>query len=176
MNVIYLGISGVLHPSTSTYELVMRRSPEADGHRQYEAVPVLEHLLSGYPGVRIVLTSTQPKVKGLPAVLNELGPGLASRVVGHTFEDLTTKLRRGRRQRPLSSEDYWRLSKAEIVRLHVGWLRPTAWIAVEDEAILWTQVERQQHLVSVDGCKGLLDLAAQDRLVTVLAGNLRAVD
>lgn len=171
MNVIYLGISGVLHPSESTYELVMRRSPEDEGHRPYEAVPVLESLLSGWPDARIVLTSTQPKVKGLPAVLDSLGPGLASRVVGHTFEDLTTKLRSGRRQRPLSSEDYWRLSKAEIVRLHVGWLRPEAWIAVDDETILWTEYERQQHLVAVDGCKGLLDAEAQDRLLTVLAGN-----
>ncbi|MDE2300216.1 MAG: hypothetical protein KGL99_05780 [Burkholderiales bacterium] len=126
MNVIYLGISGVLHPSRSLYELIEGHSPESDGHRLYEAVPVLDNLLSGWPDARIVLTSTQPWAKGLPAVLNELGPGLASRVIGFTYEDLTTKLRRGRRQLPLSDEDYWRLLKSEIVRLHVEWLRPAA--------------------------------------------------
>lgn len=89
-------------------------------------------------------------------------------MVGHTFEDL---LRYGRRQRPLSIEDYWRLSKAEFVRLHVGWLRAAAWIAVDDETIGWTEHERQQHLVAVDGCMGLLDPKAQDQLLTVLAGN-----
>lgn len=171
LNVIYLGISGVLHPSRSLYELVEGRSPEDDGHRPYEAVPVLETLLRGWPDARIVLTSTQPWSKGLSAVLDELGPALASRVLGFTYEDLTTKLRRGRRQLPLSSEDYWRLNKSDIVRLHVEWLKPAAWVAVDDDTILWTEQERQQHFVEVDGCKGLLDPAGQDRLVTVLRGN-----
>lgn len=172
MKVVYLGISGVLHPSQSLYELLKGRSPWEAGHRPYEAVPVLESMLRGWPEARIVLTSTQPWSKGLPAVLAELGPDLAARVVGFTYEDLTTKLRRGKRQRPLSSEDYWRLNKSEIVRLHVEWLKPAAWVAVDDETILWTEQERLDQLVAVDGCKGLLrDKAAQDRLVTVLAGN-----
>lgn len=174
-NVIYLGISGVLHPSRSLYELVEGRSPEDDGHRPYEAVSVLERLLRGWPDARIVLTSTQPWSKGLPAVLGELGPELAAKVLGFTYEDLTTKLRRGRRQLPLSSEDYWRLNKSEIVRLHVELTKPAAWVAVDDDTILWTASERQQHLVEVDGCKGLLhDLVAQDRLMTVLEGNFGA--
>jgi len=172
MKVVYLGISGVLHPSQSLYELLEGRSPWEAGHRPYEAVPVLANVLRGWPEARIVLTSTQPWSKGLPAVLAELGPGLAARVEGFTYEDLTTKLRRGKRQRPLSSEDYWRLNKSEIVRLHVEWLKPAAWVAVDDETILWTAQERQEHLVAVDGCRGLLqDAAAQDRLATVLASN-----
>lgn len=174
LNVIYLGISGVLHPSRSLYELVEGRSPDDDGHRPYEAVPVLETLLRSWPDARIVLTSTQPWSKGLPAVLGELGPELAARVLGFTYEDLSNKLRRGRRQLSLSGEDYWRLNKSEIVRLHVEWLKPGAWVAVDDDTILWTERERRQHLVAVDGCKGLLDPAAQDRLVTVLEGNFGA--
>lgn len=171
MKVVYLGISGVLHPSQSLYELLEGRSPWEAGHQPYEAVPVLEHMLRGWPEARVVLTSTQPWSKGLWAVLRELRPALACRVLGFTYADLTAKLRRGPRQRPLSDEDYWRLNKSEIVRLHVEWLKPTAWVVVDDETILWTEREREQHLVAVDGCKGLLDPAAQDRLMTVLAGN-----
>lgn len=173
LHVIYLGISGVLHPSASLYRLVMGRSPMKDGHRLYEAVPVLEALLRGWPEASIVLTSTQPRAKGLPAVLRELGPELAARVLGFTYEDLTTKFRSSPLQEPLSSDDYWRLQKAEVVRLHVAWLKPTAWIAVDDETSSWSELARRQHLVSVDGCKGLLDPAAQDRLVTVLTQNFR---
>ncbi|WP_423600894.1 HAD domain-containing protein [Roseateles sp. MS654] len=177
LKVVYLGISGVLHPSQSLYELLEGRSPWEAGHRPYEAVPVLERVLRGWPEVRIVLTSTQPWSKGLPAVLTELGPELAARVMGFTYEDLTTKLRRGKRQRPLSDEDYWRLNKSEIVRLHVEWLRPVAWVAVDDETILWTERERRGHLVAVDGSKGLLwDAAAQDRLATLQEGNFGAVE
>jgi hypothetical protein len=168
--VVYLGVSGVLHPSASLYELVEGRSAWDDGHRPYEAVPVLERALQGWPHARIVLSSTQAWSKGLPAVLAALGPSLASRVLGHTYEDLTTKLRRGRRQIPLSNEDYWRLNKSDIVRLHAQWLQPAAWVAVDDESILWTAEEHRNHLVEVDGCKGLLDPAAQDRLLTVLTG------
>jgi hypothetical protein len=170
LKVVYLGVSGVLHPSASLYELIEGRSPWDNGHRPYEAVPVLERALQGWPEARIVLSSTQPWAKGLPAVLEALGPSLASRVLGHTYEDLTTRLRRGRRQRPLSSEDYWRLNKSDIVRLHAQWLRPAAWLAVDDDTILWTTDECRNRLVVVDGCKGLLDPAAQDRLLTVLTG------
>ena len=72
---------------------------------------------------------------------------------------------------PLGDADYWRHMKSEIVRLHVEWLKPAAWIAVDDETILWTDNEREQHLVAVNGRNGLLDPVAQDRLVTVLTGN-----
>ena len=170
LKVIYLGVSGVLHPSASLYELLEGRSPWDDGHRLYEAVPALELALRGWPEARIVLSSTQPWAKGLPVVLEALGPSLAKRVLGYTFEDLTTKLRRGRRQIPLSAEDYWRLNKSDIVRLHARWLRPAAWLAVDDDTILWTEDEYRHRLVAVDGCKGLLDPATQDRLLTVLTG------
>jgi hypothetical protein len=168
LHVVYLGISGVLHPSRSLYELVEGRNPWDAGHRPYEAVPVLEHILQGWPACRVVLTSTQPWSKGLPTVLECLGPALAQRVVGFTFEDLTTKLRLGRRQKPLSEEDYWRLPKSEIVRLHAGWLAPTAWVAIDDETIAWTEHEAVHQLVAVDGCKGLLDPTAQALLRSLL--------
>jgi len=171
LKVVYLGISGVLHPSRSLYELLHGKVPEDDGHFLYEATPVLERALAPWPEARIVLTSTQPWANGLSTVLRELGPSLAARVTGFTYEDLTTKLRRGRRQLPLSNEDYWRCVKSDIVRLHVEWLQPGAWVAIDDETILWTDFERAQHFVAVDGDKGLLDPAAQDRLVTVLSGN-----
>jgi hypothetical protein len=171
MNVLYLGISGVLHPSASFYMMCYGRSPWDDDHHEYEAVPVLERALAGWPDMRIVLTSTQSWAHGLPSVLEKLGPSLAARVIGFTYEDLTVRLRRGPRQRPLSNEDYWRLLKSDIVRLHVGWLAPSGWIAVDDEAILWTDEEREERLVDVDGCKGLMDPVAQDRLLTLLTGN-----
>lgn len=177
MRVLYLGISGTLHPSASTYQLVLGRSPWSDGHTEYEAAPWLAQTLEQWPDVQVVLTSTQPWKHGLPAVSKQLG-ALAARVIGFTYEDLTTRAVRQVRTRSgttrkmtYSDEDYWRLHKSEIVRLHIQWLRPVAWIAVDDETILWTEQELQQHLVAVDGCKGLLDPTAQDRLVTVLTGN-----
>lgn len=176
MQVLYLGISGTLHPSATTYQLVVGRSPWEDGHNEYEAVPWLEQAMHGWPEVRIILTSTQPWRRGLPAVLVRLG-SLASRVDGFTFYDLTTKpLRRvhtrggATRWCPYSSEDYWRMNKSDIVCAHVDWLKPTTWLAVDDEGILWPSA-LANHVCIVDGCKGLVHPAEQDRLLTYLNVN-----
>jgi len=168
--ILYLGVSGVLHPSRNLYEMLKGRAPEADGHREYEGVGALVALLRGWPQVRIVLTSTQTWLKGLAAVMERLGPELSSRVIGDTFGDLTTKAQLGPRQAPLGHADYWRHTKAEIVRAHADWLRPAAWIAVDDETLMWSAKERLLRFVQVDGCMGLLDPATQDRLLTVLEG------
>jgi HAD domain in Swiss Army Knife RNA repair proteins len=176
MRVLYLGISGVLHPSASTYELVEGRSPWADGHAEYEAVPWLSQTLEQWPDVQIVLTSTQPWKHGLRPVLARL-TGLAARVMGFTYEDLTTKAVRQLRTRggttrqlTRSGEDYWRMNKSHIVAEHVEWLKPRAWVAVDDEDILWS-ADVRDHVVIVDGCKGLKDSAEQDRLLTYLHSN-----
>lgn len=104
-------------------------------------------------------------------MLSNLGPEVGRKVLGFTYADLTTKAQLGPRGLPLGNADYWRHTKAEIVRLHVGWLSPDAWIAVDDDTLLWTEEERRQHFVQVDGRKGLLDPASEDRLLTRLQGN-----
>jgi hypothetical protein len=178
MDVIYLGVSGVLHPSATTYTDAFRSSPWDDGHTEYEGVAVLERALQYWPNAHVVLTSTQPWKHGLDAVLARLGPAIGRRVVGFTYEDLTTKAERvfttrsgTTRRLTRSNEDYWRMNKSDIVAAHVEWLRPEHWIAIDDESILWPAEVRRNRLVLTDGCEGLLSLAAQDRLYTVLEMN-----
>lgn len=168
--VVYLGISGVLHPSSSTFLYLYGRRAEEAGHRKYEAVEALALALSQWPLAKIVLTSTQPWSKGLAAVLDKLGP-LAPRVLGFTFEDLTTKVVHGVTRRPITPEDYWRLNKSQVVERHVAWLKPRNWIALDDEGILWADDVARQHLLLTHGGKGLLDPIALDRLHTVLVTN-----
>lgn len=169
--VVYLGVSGVLHPSASLYKLIYDKDCWAQGHTEYEGVAYLERVLEGWPSVRIVLTSTQVWANGLQAVLQSLGTRLAARVIGYAFEDLTVRAKLGTHGQPMSPSVYWSMTRAEVVRHHVAWLRPDAWIAVDDEAALWTTDERRGHCVLTDPCKGLLDPMAQDRLMTLLVGN-----
>jgi len=178
MKVVYLGISGVLHPSSSVYELLHGRSPWDHGHREYEGVPTLEAALRARPEVGIILTSTLPRVRGLAAVLEGLGPALAVRVRSFTFDDITTKVTRPVSTRSgttrlvgYSPNDYWRMDKSDIVRVHVGWLRPDAWIAIDDEDILWPPAVRDAQLVLTDGCVGLASKTAQARLRAVVQAN-----
>jgi len=174
LKVVYLGVTGVLHPSCTLYNMVHGRSPWGDGHHEYEAVPVLEAALAGWPDVKIVLTATQTWTVGLEPVLMRLGQALSCRVVGYTYEDLTTKVRFGPRQLTLSANGYRRMTRSEVVRAHVEWLQPSAWIAIDDETTFWTVDERRAHLVATDGCEGLLEPSAQDRLMTLLVGTFGA--
>ena len=86
---LYLGISGVLHPSVSEYSQRYQRLPGSDGHTLYEGAPLLAKLLGGWPEVRIVLTSSLPRIYSFEMVLEQLGRHLARRVDGYTYEDLT---------------------------------------------------------------------------------------
>lgn len=178
---LYLGISGVLHPSETAYHLVHGRSPWLDGHREYEGVGALESELRRWPRVQVVLTSTQPHIHGLATVLKRLGPLLAARVVGHTFDDLTRHVTREVRTRSggirlikVSAEDYWRMSKAQIVAAHVAWHAPVQWVAVDDEDIGWAAAVRANQLVLTDSCDGLLGPDARAPLQTVLEANFSA--
>lgn len=176
MRVLYLGLSGVTHPSATTYHLVRGANPWNTGHTEYEAVPWLARALEPWPDARIVLTSTQPWKHGLPVVLGRM-PALAERIVAFTFEDLTTqpvrivRTRSGTTRRTsYSSEDYWRMSKSDIVAAHVNWLEPEAWVAVDDEDILW-RCEQAAHVCIVDGCKGLSHPPEQAKFLKCLRSN-----
>lgn len=163
--VLYLGIGGVLQPSVSTYTWVHGRDPFDDGYSPYECAPLLERLLSGWPDVRIVLTSTRPWAHGLDEVLGALGPELASRIVGYTFQDLTERAKVGERfPRCLSEMEYWRLSKSQVVEKHVRWLQPSRWVAVDDEAYGWSDHELACNVVVTPPVEGLANEEARTKL------------
>ena len=178
MKVVYLGLSGVLHPSASLYKWLHRGSPWDRGHTEFECVSTLEAALDGWPEVGLVLTSTLPRIRGMSAVLEGLGPALAGRIRGVTFDDITTKAKRRVTTQGgeanlvgYSPDDYWRMDKSEIVRVHVEWLRPDAWIAIDDEDIRWSAAVRDDRLVLTDGCVGLGSKASQARLRAVMLAN-----
>lgn len=171
LHVLYVGLNGVLHPSDSIYRLLFDKSCWDAGHTEFEGAAVLEQALAPWPSASIVLTSTQVWAHGLEPILERLGPGLAERVIGWTFDDLTRKAKLGAHGQPMSCTGYWSMSRSEVVRQHVDWLQPDAWIAVDDDAALWTTNERRGHCVLTDPCKGLREPAALDRLTTLLVGN-----
>lgn len=177
----YLGLSGVVHPSESSYRFMYGRTPWEDGHTKFEGTTVLERALAPWPDVRIVLTSTLPRIYGLATVLESLGPGLAARVDGFSYDDIPTRIQRevqmrsgGTRTIGYASNDYWRMNKCDIVAIHVAWRRPVAWVAIDDEDMLWPTAVRDERLVLTDPCRGLNTPATLDRLQTVLEMNFGA--
>lgn len=177
MKLLYLDVSHVLHPSVSTYQLVHGRSPWADGHSEYENLPVLEMLLDPYSDVRIILSDWTPVVHGIDSVKEHLGR-LAGRVVGTLFDDVITEVRRtvplrsgGEREMGYSVDDFRRMSKAQAVSAHVAWSKPHAWVSITSEYCDWTPEDRARHVVITDMLDALGTVAAQQALATRLEAN-----
>jgi hypothetical protein len=62
------------------------------------------------------------------------------------------------------------MNKSGIVAAHVEWRQPAAWLAVDDENILWPH-ELASHVCIIDGCEGLKHPVEQDRLLAYLREN-----
>lgn len=172
MNVVYLCLSGVLHPSRSLFKLLHNVDFEQAGHSKYENVSVLAKALKGYPDARIMLTTTEPWNTGLEQTKAALGD-LAERVMGSTFEDLTTKVPwRTPSGKPRDEMDYGRMDRSRIVDAHAEWLKPSGgWVVIDHEDILWSDDVREERLVLTPPTKGLQDPEAQSRLAKVLRQN-----
>ena len=70
--ILFLDIDGVLHPSSGSTPFVPA------------CVAVLESLLSGFPDIEIVITSSWREDKSLPELKALLGRQIGSRVIGIT--------------------------------------------------------------------------------------------
>lgn len=154
--VLYLDFDGVLH-----HEDVYRHprrgiyfGPKGVGHTLFENAPLLEHLLTPYPDVLIVLsTSWVPSLRYSRAV-SKLPPGLKARVVGATFH---TRMNR-------NSFDC--LSRAQQVLADVDRRQPGAWVAVDD-TLGWPK-ESMPHFVACDPGAGIADPGVTRDLVAKL--------
>jgi hypothetical protein len=177
MNLLYLDITHVLHPSESTYVLIHGKSPWDDGHVKYEYLPFVERALSEYGDVNVVLSDWTPVIHGIEQVKKHLR-SVAGRVVGTLYEDVTTKVRRtvplrsgGEREMGYSPDDFRRMSRAQAVSAHVAWAKPEAWVVVTSEYCDWTAEERDRHVVLTDMVDALGTTASQDAFAAALAVN-----
>lgn len=171
LQLLYLGIPGVLHPSVAAYRQAHGVAPWEHGHEPYEGVPVLERALAGWD-VHLVLTSREPCLQGMVPVLDALGDCIARRVIGSAYDHLTRYRRPGRSAQLLTAAEYGELGKAEVVRRHLAWMRPAAWVAVDAGDCGWGGApECAGHVVRVDGYDGLMHPAAEDKLLTLMHAN-----
>lgn len=157
--ILYLDFDGVLH-----HEDVWRHprrglyfGAKGVGHTLFENAALLESLLTPYPDVFIVLsTSWVPSLRYSRAA-SKLPPGLKRRVIGATFH---TRMNR-------NSFDC--LTRAHQVLDDVERRQPAAWVAIDD-ALGWPK-ESLPHFVPSDPAAGIADLEVTKDLVTKLLLN-----
>lgn len=94
------------------------------GHSLFEHAPLLETLLEPYPDVSIVLLTNWVQVYrgSIARVANYLPPGLVARVVGATYHSR------------MDRQAFTSASRGEQVWSDVLRRRPSAWLAIDDDA------------------------------------------
>jgi len=143
--VLFLDFDGVLHPKSVFFQY--RRGPfllNAPGHRLFEHAELLEQVLSPYPNICIVLsTSWVRRYKGsIAKVARRLTPGLQARVVGATYHSCMDAVEFGAASRGMQ---VW----SDVLRR-----RPDAWLALDDDFGDWPDWCRD-NLVETDAVLGI---------------------
>jgi hypothetical protein len=158
MDVLYLDFDGILHPADVWYETASNQiSLRAPGHVLFESMPVLEAAIVPYPALKIVLSTTWVQTFGFQHAKERLSEALQRRVIGATYD-------------PLSS-DAWRfgrLRRYDAINLDIARRQPHRHLAVDDDALGWPQKEREA-LVLVPAEIGLQCPVAQSLLHSRLA-------
>lgn len=148
---IFLDFDGVLHPDcvfrVPGRGLVLR----AEGHQLFESAPILEAILSPYPKVQIVLSTSWVRILGFDRTVSRLPAPLNKRVVGATWHS------------QMDQQEWIARSRCEQVLQYAVRHRLRAWIAIDDDDDHWHCAWRHA-LVRTDGDHGLSDIEAQEVL------------
>lgn len=155
--VLYLDFDGPLHPWP------VYRTPDGIELRAEGALfmhaSVLTAVLTPYPDVRIVLSTSWVVTQGLEAACAYLPPALKERVIGGTWEPELDEFD------PMS---WRRLTRYEQIHRHALRHQQTHWLALDDDNGGWPDSELVK-LVHCHNMRGLGDLTTREQLVHGLA-------
>lgn len=155
MPVLYLDFDGVLHPD-SVYNHQGEFQLRATGHHLFESAPILDHLLSPVPAVRLVLSTSWVRILGFEVARAQLPDALAIRVVGSTWN-------------PAFNQFEWlHMPRHEQIARHLAAFKIQHWVAIDDDHHEWP-AEMASHLVRVSSELGLQGETAQVSLSDALA-------
>ena len=159
MTILFLDFDGVLHAD----DVYRNKSGIAlkSGGTLFEHAHILAVAIEPHPEVNIVLSTSWVRELGFERAKKYLPPSLQSRVTGATYHS-SFELDDGL-QTP-----WVLLNRYEQIERHVMKHRITEWIAVDNDNEGWPE-KLEHHLVHTDDDLGLSDLAAQQRLMLVLA-------
>jgi hypothetical protein len=131
LEVIYCEFDGLFHPAEgSRYRSMSITRHKFHGHSLFESCPILEELLSPYPRLKIVLSTSWVQARGFRGAKVCLTSGLQSRVIGATFDT-----------RHLHAEDFADVSRYAQIKKDVDFRNPRHWLAIDDDGCDWPSSE-----------------------------------
>lgn len=158
--ILYIDLDGVLqheavlfHPKKGVY-----MSPSvADERTLFEWVPILVEILSPFPDVRLVLSSSWCVRPGYRKTLLRLPAELRWRFIGGTFH------RKIHGADPWMKQAFLRTPRGVQVLADANRRRPIHWMALDDDVEDWP-VQALAHLIACDGRLGISDACVQETL------------
>jgi hypothetical protein len=155
IDVLYLDFDGVLHPQDVRMDggVPYVRSPP--GHGILENAPVLQGLLTPYPNLNIVLSTTWVRRFGYRGAVRYLHPELQRRCIGATWH------------RGMGRYRFDFMTRGEQVLDDVKRRGSISWLAIDDNTEGWGVAE-SSHLIATDPILGLGQSAAIEKLAAAL--------
>lgn len=143
--VLYLDYDGVLHHENvlwhSNRGAYLVAGPK---YRLFQHAPLLEQLLTPYPDIRIVLSTSWARVYGCSKAAKRLPPTLRSRVIGATFYSR------------MNEQAFLSQSRGMQVWADVLRRKPRDWLALDDDTLDWPHWCRNK-LIATDETEGISD-------------------
>ncbi len=162
--VIYLDLDGVVHHESVLFhpKCGVYMSPSiAKARVLFEWASILIDILTPYPNVRLVLSSSWCVRPGYAETLKRLPEALRWRFIGGTFH------KRVQGADPWMKETFLRTPRGVQVLEDVKRRKPRHWIALDDDVEGWP-VEGLDNLVACDGRTGLSAASVQQTLISRL--------
>jgi hypothetical protein len=126
--VIYLDFDGVLHPEAVYQRRRGGGGPyikHPSGHSLFEHAELLAEILTPYPAVAVVLSTSWARAFSYARAASHLPPALKQRCVGGTWHG------------GMDRDVFNATSRGRQVLDDVERRRPTAWLAIDDDTTGW---------------------------------------
>ena len=156
---LYLDLDGVLHPEDVHWhpKRGVYLGATRVAHTLFEHAPLLVDLLSDFPMVLIVLSTSWVRHRGFAYTVKRLPGALQRRVVGSTYHN-----------RYMQSENWLALPRGAQVLGDVGRRKPRHWVALDDDFDDWPEGHLDK-LVKTHPLTGLARPGAVDELRAAFA-------
>lgn len=154
--ILYLDFDGVLHDEDVRWLPKRGIFLKTPGRTLFEWMPLLEELITPYPNIRLVLSTSWVRVRSYDFARSRLSPPLRSRVIGATFH-----------KREMNKETFAALPRGVQVMRDVERRRPCIWAAIDDHDDGWPDAVRE-NLVITDPRRGLHEARVREELSGVL--------
>lgn len=156
LKICFLDYDGVTHVDAVFWSPGRGIHITTPGHALFEWTNILASLLQPYPDVKIVLSTSWVRLRGLEFAKAQLPPVLRARVIGATFDN-----------RIVQKLEFDMMSRGCQVYADVERRRPTKWFAIDNDDKGWPPFCRSQ-LIKTDDNLGLSSLEVQDAISRTL--------